>query len=77
MPSDRREISRWLADIRHNIGLEENFTAGFAYDAFKDDTLRLYAEIRYLEIISEASRRRPDISCVGCSRIIYGAPHRG
>ena len=30
------------------------------YDAFKDDMLRLYAVIRCLEIISEASRRLPD-----------------
>jgi len=60
MPSDRSDISRWLADIHHNIVLAENFTAGLAYDAFKEDTLRLYAVIRCLEIISEASRRLPD-----------------
>jgi len=60
MPSDRSVVGRWLADIRHNIALAENFTAGVAYDDFKDDVLRLYAVIRCLEIISEASRRLPD-----------------
>lgn len=30
------------------------------YAAFKDDNLRLYAVIRCLEIISEASRRLPE-----------------
>ncbi len=37
-----------------------DFVAGVSYDAFKDDTMRLYAVIRCLEIISEASRRLPD-----------------
>jgi len=60
MPSDRKAIHRWLSDIRHNIELANAFTAGMPYDAFKDDMLRLYAVIRCLEIISEASRRLPD-----------------
>ncbi len=60
MSSERDAAGRWLADIRHNITLAENFTAGLTYDAFKDDMLRLYAVVRCLEIISEASRRLPD-----------------
>ncbi len=60
MPSDRDATRRRLNDIRHNIALAERFTAGVAYDAFKDDMLRLYAVTRCLEIISEASRRLPD-----------------
>jgi uncharacterized protein with HEPN domain len=60
MPSDPRDVSRWLADIRHNIALAEHFTAGLGYDTFTEDTLRLYAVVRCLEIISEASRRLPD-----------------
>ena len=60
MPSDYEATRRWLIDIRHNIALAESFTADVAYDAFKDDTMRLYAVIRCLEIISEASRRLPD-----------------
>jgi len=60
MLSDREATRRWLSDIHHNIALAERFMAGVAYDAFKDDTLRLYAVTRCLEIISEASRRLPD-----------------
>jgi uncharacterized protein with HEPN domain len=60
MPSDRDATRRWLADIGHNIALAESFTSGVVYDAFKDDLMRLYAVIRCLEIISEASRRLPD-----------------
>ncbi len=37
--------------------MAEGFFAGLAYTAFKDDNLRLYAVVRCLEIISEASRR--------------------
>jgi uncharacterized protein with HEPN domain len=49
-----------LNDIRHNIALAERFAAGMTYGTFKDDNLRLYAVIRCLEIISEASRRLPE-----------------
>ena len=55
MPSDYEATRRWLIDIRHNIALAESFTADVAYDAFKDDMMRLYAVIRCLEIISEAA----------------------
>lgn len=40
--------------------MAKGFVAGMNYEAFKDDTLRLYAATRCLEIISEASRRLPD-----------------
>jgi uncharacterized protein with HEPN domain len=40
--------------------MAEGFVAGIAYATFKDDNLRLYAVIRCLEIISEASRRLPE-----------------
>lgn len=60
MPSDGKATHRWLSDIRHNIYVANAFTAGVTYDAFRDDMLRLYAVIRCLEIISEASRRLPD-----------------
>ena len=46
-----------LTDILHNIALAEQFTTGLALDAFRDDLMRVYATIRCLEIISEASRR--------------------
>ena len=52
MPSESGALRRWLIDIRH-------FVSGVDYDEFKDDLMRLYAVIRCLEIISEASRRLP------------------
>ena len=56
MPSDRNQL-RWLNDILDNILLAESFTDRLSYEAFAQDRLRLYATIRCLEIISEASRR--------------------
>lgn len=44
--------------------MAEGFVAGMAYATFKDDNLHLYAVVRCLEIISEASRRLPDASKV-------------
>jgi uncharacterized protein with HEPN domain len=60
MRSDSRGVRRWLIDIQHHIALAQNFMSGSIYDSFKDDTLRLYAVTRCLEIISEASRRLPE-----------------
>ena len=45
--------------MQHHIALAQSFAAGTAYEAFKDDMLRLYAVTRCLEIISEAARRLP------------------
>lgn len=60
MPSDTEATRRWLIDIRHHIAMAEGFVAGVSYESFKDDNLRLYAVVRCLEIVSEASRRLPD-----------------
>jgi uncharacterized protein with HEPN domain len=49
-----------LRDIAHHIDLATHFVAGLAYEAFAADTRTVYAVIRCLEIISEASRRLPD-----------------
>lgn len=57
MPS---ESAAPLRDIEHHIQLVANFVAGLDYAAFRDDTRTLYAVVRCLEIISEASRRLPD-----------------
>jgi uncharacterized protein with HEPN domain len=59
MPSEREAIRRWLIDIRHHIIMAERFAEGMTYATFKDDNLHLYAVMRCLEIISEASRRLP------------------
>ena len=57
MPSRAEE--RWLRDILFHIDLATEFVAGFDRDTFKKDLRTLYAVIRCLEIISEASRRLP------------------
>lgn len=67
MPSDRSRVR--LIDIRHNSYLVREWTAGRTFQQFAEDTMRLYAVVRALEIISEASRgvesdikaRHPDI----------------
>jgi uncharacterized protein with HEPN domain len=58
MPSEFEEAS--LRDILHHIDLVQQFTAGQDFEAFNADTLRIYAVIRCLEVISEASRRLSD-----------------
>src|ERR1700736_6971633 len=58
MPSELEQTS--LRDILHHIDLVQQFTAGQDFEAFNTDTLRIYAVIRCLEVISEASRRLPD-----------------
>jgi uncharacterized protein with HEPN domain len=60
MPSEAEAVRRWLDDIPHHIDLAEDFVSGIDETAFADDLVRLYAVIRCLEIISEASRRLPD-----------------
>ena len=40
--------------------MAESFVSGMDYTTFKDDNLHLYAVVRCLEIISEASRRLPE-----------------
>ncbi len=58
MSSKRPEAA--LLDIRHHIELVRQFSAGLDYAAFEADLRTIYAIVRCLEIISEASRRLPD-----------------
>jgi uncharacterized protein with HEPN domain len=74
MPSDRQQTKRWLIDIRHHIAMAESFIGSMDYDSFKDDTLRLYAVTRCLEIISEASRRLPDVLKARYPTIVTAQP---
>jgi len=48
-----------LFDIVDNIDAIGAFVAGFDFDAFRADRRTIYAVVRALEIISEASRRLP------------------
>src|SRR5215813_452141 len=58
MPSDATLAA--LRDMDHHIALAIQFCKGLSFEDFEDDTRTLYAVIRCLEIISEASRRLPD-----------------
>jgi uncharacterized protein with HEPN domain len=58
MPSSPAENA--LRDILHHIDLATRFVGGLAYETFLGDVRTVYAVIRCLEIISEASRRLPD-----------------
>lgn len=58
MHSDRERSA--LIDILDNIALAEQFLQNQTFEVFRDDIMRVYAVIRCLEIISEASRRLTD-----------------
>jgi uncharacterized protein with HEPN domain len=58
MPS--KEPRQRLLHIRHSIHLAQSFVAGLDSEAFSTDVRTVYAVVRCLEIISEASRRLPD-----------------
>ncbi len=61
MPSDPDERTAFaLESIRPNIVLAQSFCAGPTQDQFHSDLRTVYAVIRCLEIISEASRRLPE-----------------
>src|SRR2546423_8477320 len=49
-----------LLDIRDNILLAQQFTAGFTLETFQADRRTFYAVCRCLEIVSEAARRLPE-----------------
>jgi uncharacterized protein with HEPN domain len=51
---------RRLNDILVNIALAKQFVENLSFEEFKNDTKTIYAVIRCLEIISEASRRIPE-----------------
>ena len=58
MLSDRARQA--LEDMRENVLLAREFTAGFTIETFRADRRTVYAVTRCLEIISEAARRLPD-----------------
>jgi uncharacterized protein with HEPN domain len=58
MPS--KNAAQRLGDIIDNIDAIEAFTAELDFPAFRADRKTVYAVVRALEIISEASRRLPD-----------------
>ena len=58
MPSS--DLARVLATIAYNITLARRFVAGMKFEEFAEDERTVYAIVRCLEIISEASRRLPN-----------------
>jgi uncharacterized protein with HEPN domain len=58
MPFDIEQSA--LRDMPYHIDLAAKFVAGFDSTTFCNDVRTLYAVIRCLEIISEASRRLSD-----------------
>jgi uncharacterized protein with HEPN domain len=58
MPS--KQDADYLRDMLRHIEMAEQFTQGYSYENVRDDERTLFAVIRCLEIISEASRRLSD-----------------
>lgn len=58
MPS--KNPAQRLSDIIENIDAIEGFTTGLDQATFRADRRTVYAVVRALEIISEASRRLPN-----------------
>ncbi len=48
-----------LLDVRDNLRLAQEFTAGFTLETFQADRRTFYAVTRCLEIVSEATRHLP------------------
>ena len=49
-----------IRDMLHHIDLAQRFVAHRTFESVRDDLMALYAVVRCLEIISEASRRLSD-----------------
>jgi len=58
MPSEKERGA--LGDMLRHIDLAERFAHGLDYEGLSNNLQALYAVIRSLEIISEASRRLSD-----------------
>jgi len=57
----RREYVDYLDDIQNAIEKAEQFTKGMNFERFSCDYKTIYAVIRTLEIIGEASKKIPEI----------------
>jgi uncharacterized protein with HEPN domain len=58
MPSERDSAT--LREMLRHIELSERFAQGCSYESLGNDPMPLYAIVRCLEILSEASRRLSD-----------------
>jgi uncharacterized protein with HEPN domain len=71
MPS--KNPAQRLRDILDNIEAIESFTVGLDLATFAGDRKSVYAVVRALEIISEASRRLPETMKEGYEEIDWTA----
>lgn len=53
------DVRRWLGHIKQNAELARSFIGSRSYADFVANEMVLYAVIRAMEIVSEASRRLP------------------
>jgi uncharacterized protein with HEPN domain len=60
MRSEEKRTVHAMRSIVENIDAAKEFTAGFTFEQFLSRREKVYAVIRALEIVSEASRRLPD-----------------
>src|ERR1035437_3966446 len=71
MPS--KNPAQRLSDIIDNVDAIAAFTTGLDFQVFRADRKTVYAVVRALEIISEASRRLPDDLLLRHSEIDWAA----
>lgn len=56
----QRDIRDYLQDILDHIAIAQRFVDGMTFDEFKDDEKTIFALIRALEIIGEATKQIPE-----------------
>ena len=55
----KRDYSDYLQDIMDSINAVEEFVKGMKYEDFKKDRKTIFATIRCIEVIGEASKNIP------------------
>lgn len=60
MPSEASRIAQRLLDIIGNIDAARRFVSSLSFAEFEADQRTVYATLRALEIVSEASRHLPE-----------------
>ena len=60
MKVEERDPIDFLTDIIDSIEKIENFIEGFNFEEFSKDTKTIYAVVRALEIIGEATKNLPN-----------------
>lgn len=56
----RRNVTLYLIDILQNMRDAEEFILGMDYEQFQTDKKTLYAVLRSIEVIGEASKQIPN-----------------